>query len=68
MSEVKATEIGNQLIQKQINLAQHKKNKGDISGLVKLEAEVVNLKREFNQELDKISQEAKVRIVSTGSV
>lgn len=62
MSEKKVKELGITLIQKQIDFAKTKKSKGKISELVNLESEIVNLRREFNLELQKISNEKKTDI------
>ncbi|MCJ7613475.1 hypothetical protein MUO71_01740 [Candidatus Bathyarchaeota archaeon] len=62
MSEKKVKELGVTLIQKQIDLAKMKKSNGKISEIVNLESEIVNLRREFNLELQKISNEKKTDI------
>jgi hypothetical protein len=62
MSEKKVKELGITLIQKQIDLAKTKKSKGKVSELVNLESEIMNLRREFNLELQKISNEKKTVI------
>ncbi len=62
MSEEKVIEIGKTITQKQLDLAKVKRDKGKISEVVNLETDIINLKREFNQELQKISNEALVQI------
>jgi capsule polysaccharide export protein KpsE/RkpR len=62
MSEEKIMELGKTIIQKQIDLAKVKRDKGKISEVVNLESEIIDLKREFNQELQKISKEVEVTI------
>lgn len=65
MNEKELTKLGTTLTQKQIELAKIKGNKGEINEIVKREAELVVLKREFNQELDKLAKVGKVSIVDT---
>ncbi len=61
MSEKKIMELGTKIIQKQIELAKLS-GKGKISESVNLESEIVDLKREFNLDLQKLSKEKKVEI------
>lgn len=65
MNEKELTELGTRMVQKQIELAKVKGNKGQVGDIVNREAEVIHLKREFNQELDKLAKVAKVRIAGS---
>lgn len=65
MNEKELTNLGSKITQKQIELAKIKGNKGEISEIVKRESELIVLKREFNQELDKLAKVGKVSIVDT---
>ena len=65
MSEKEILDLGNRLVQRQVDLAKLKANKGKISDVVNLEAEIVNMKRDFNNGLTKLSKEAKVIVVGT---
>lgn len=58
MSEKRIMELSDLLARKQISQANHKREKGSASGIVRLEAEIVSLKREINQELLQLSKEA----------
>ena len=65
MNEKELTNLGSKITQKQIELAKIKGNKGEISEIVKRESELIVLKREFNQKLDKLAKVGKVSIVDT---
>jgi len=58
MSEKRIMELSDLLARKQITQANHKREKGSASEIVRLEAEIVTLKREINQELFQLSKEA----------
>ena len=58
MSEKRIMELSDLLARKQISQANLKREKGSASGIVRLEAEIVSLKREINQELLQLSKEA----------
>ena len=57
MSEKKIMELSDLLARKQITQANLKRGKGSASEIVRLEAEIVSLKREINQELFQLSKE-----------
>jgi len=57
MSEEKIMETGKEVLRKQIELANLKRNKGKLAEVIKLENEIVNLRRMINQELNKITKE-----------
>ncbi len=57
MSEEKIKKISGKLVEKQIELAKAKKDKTNPGKVVALEHEVINLRREINQELQKITNE-----------
>lgn len=59
MSEEKIKKISEKLVEKQIELAKVKKDKTNPGKVVALEHEVINLRREINQELQKITQKTK---------
>ena len=61
MNEKQIMELGTKIIQKQIELAKID-GKGKIAESVNLESEIVDLKREFNQELQKLSKAKIVEI------
>ena len=61
MNEKQIMELGTKIIQKQIELAKID-GKGKIAESVNLESEIIDLKREFNQELQKLSKAKKVEI------
>lgn len=65
MNENEVLELGNVIVQRQIDLARLKSSKGKVSELVNLETEIVNLKRSFNKGLEEISKEAKVVVEGT---
>jgi len=65
MSEKEVRDLGNRLVQRQIDLAKLKADRGKISEVVNLEAEIVNMKRDFNNGLAKLSKEQKVIVVGT---
>ena len=65
MSEKEVLDLGNRLVQRQVDLAKLKADKGKISEVVNLEAEIVNMKRDFNNGLTKLSKEVKVIVVGT---
>jgi len=58
MSEKRIMELSDLLARMQISQANLKREKGSASGIVRLEAEIVSLKREINQELLQLSKEA----------
>ncbi|MFH0850187.1 MAG: hypothetical protein V1924_04515 [Candidatus Bathyarchaeota archaeon] len=58
MSEKRIMELSDLLARKQISQANLKREKGSASEIVRLEAEIVSLKREINQELLQLSKEA----------
>ena len=58
MSEKRIHELCDLLARKQISQANLKREKGSASEIVRLEAEIVSLKREINQELFQLSKEA----------
>jgi hypothetical protein len=62
MSEEKIMETGKELLRKQIELANLKRNKGKLAEVIKLENEIVELRRMINQELNKITKEEKPTI------
>ena len=62
MSEEKIMETGKELMRKQIELANLKRNKGKLAEVIKLENEIVELRRMINQELNKITKEEKPTI------
>ena len=64
MSEQTVMEIGQKIIEKQLELAKAKRDKLSISEIVRLESEIVNLRRDYNNELALISKEEKSDIVS----
>ena len=64
MSEEKVLELGKTITQKQLDLAKVKRDKGKIADAVNLESEIINLRRELNEELQRISQEVTVKIES----
>ncbi|TRO51297.1 hypothetical protein E2P71_09285 [Candidatus Bathyarchaeota archaeon] len=61
MSEKQIVELGAKIVQKQIELAKIE-GKDKIAESVNLESEIVDLKREFNLELQKLSKAKKVNI------
>ena len=65
MSEKEILEMGNRIVQRQVDLAKLKAEKGKISEIVNLEAEIVNMKRDFNNGLAKLSKEPKIIIDDT---
>lgn len=65
MSEKEVRDLGNRLVQRQIDLAKLKADRSKISEVVNLEAEIVNMKRDFNNGLAKLSKEQKVIVVGT---
>jgi hypothetical protein len=62
MSEEKVRELLSSLGEKLIEEARLKRDKNKISELIKAETEIVNLRREINQELKKISSEEATQI------
>ncbi len=65
MSEKEVLDLGKRIVQRQIDLAKLKADKGKVSELVNLEAEIVNMKREFNNALTKLSKEQRVIVEGT---
>jgi uncharacterized protein involved in exopolysaccharide biosynthesis len=51
-----------ELLRKKIELANLKRNKGKLAEVIKLENEIVELRRMINQELNKITKEEKPTI------
>ena len=62
MSEEKIMETGKELLRKQIELANLKRNKGKLAEVIKLENEILELRQMINQELNKITKEEKPTI------
>jgi hypothetical protein len=60
--EKKVKDFGYKIIEKQIELAKKKRDKFKISEVIKLESEILSLRREYNKELDEISNEEKTSI------
>ena len=61
MSEKQIMELGAKMVQKQIEFAKIS-GKNKIAESVNLELEIIDLKREFNLMLQKLSKEKKVNI------
>ena len=60
MSEEKILETGEEVMRKQIELAKLKRSKGNLAEVIKLENEIINLRRWINKELNKITNNEKV--------
>jgi len=58
MSEKRIMDLSDLLARKQISQVNLKRGKGSASEIVRLDAEIVSLKREINQELFQLSKEA----------
>ncbi|MFH0850326.1 MAG: hypothetical protein V1924_05240 [Candidatus Bathyarchaeota archaeon] len=62
MSEKRIVELSDLLARKQISQANLKREKGSASEIVRLDAEIVSLKREINKELFQLSKEASAEL------
>jgi len=65
MSEEKIMESGNMVLRKQIMLAKLKRSQANLAEVLKLENEILDLRRSINRELDKITkiEQPKVDII-----
>ena len=57
MSEERIRELSEDLVSKQIQQAKIKRDKGSQAEIVKLDSEILNIKREINWELRTLSEE-----------
>jgi hypothetical protein len=62
MSEQRIRELSSQLVEKQLEQAHNHKNKSEIIQAVRLDQEIINLKREINNELDVIRGIKKIKV------
>lgn len=62
MSEQRIRELSSQLVEKQLEQAYNHKNKSEIIQAVRLDQEIINLKREINNELDVIRGIKKMKV------
>ncbi len=65
MNEKELTELGLKIFKKQIELAKLKGNKGHVGDIVRHDGELITLKKQFNQEIDKLSKAEIVKIVGS---
>ncbi|MBD3205026.1 hypothetical protein GF319_01630 [Candidatus Bathyarchaeota archaeon] len=62
MSEQRIRELSSQLVEKQLEQAHNHKNKSEVIQAVRLDQEIINLKREINNELDVIRGIKKMKV------